>query len=55
MRGKVVASLELDYPIISVSPMLKSPWECDVPSPGEILVLLGKLYTPTEKLYLFEY
>ena len=22
--------------------MLKSPWECDVPSPGEILVLLGE-------------
>ena len=41
MRGKAVAILELDYVIISILPMLKSPWECDVPSPGEIFVLLG--------------
>ena len=43
MRGKAVAILELDYVIISILPMLKSPWECDVPSPGEIFVLLGSL------------
>ena len=42
MKGKSVALLELDYSIISIIPLFKSPWESDVQTPGEILVLLGR-------------
>ena len=41
MKGKSVALLELDFQIISIIPLIKSPWDCDVPTPGEMFVLLG--------------
>ena len=41
MKGKSVALLELDFQIISIIPLIKSPWNCDVPTPGEMFVLLG--------------
>ena len=41
MKGKSVALLELDFQIISIIPLIKSPWKCDVPNPGEMFVLLG--------------
>ena len=42
MKGKSVALLELDFQIISIIPLIKSPWNDDVPTPGEMFVLLGK-------------
>ena len=45
MKGKSVALLELDFQIISIIPLIKSPWNCDVPTPGEMFVLLGLYIT----------
>ena len=55
MKGKSVALLELDYPIISIIPLYKSPWGSDVQTPGEIFVLLGMTHlimTQYESYYI---
>ena len=50
MKGKSVALLELDFQIISIIPLIKSPWNDDVPTPGEMFVLLGKREIPSHKV-----
>ena len=50
MKGKSVALLELDFQIISIIPLIKSRWNDDVPTPGEMFVLLGKRDIPLQNV-----